>query len=193
VGGAPPTGRPGTGDHATALATALGIMAALVSRQRTGRGQLVESSLLKAGAYLVGFDLAEQIRRGQTTPALLRGAEGATSTQFATRSGRWVYVWMADPDRDWPVLCELAGCSALAADPAVATAAGRARHGRRIMEILDAAFAALDYEAAAAALDRSGLMWSPVQRAADVLEDPAAHDAGCFVEVQDGRGGVFPS
>lgn len=192
-GGAPPTGRPGTGDHATALATALGIMAALVARQRTGRGQLVESSLLKAGAYLVGFDLAEQIRRGQTTPAVLRGADGATSTQFATRSGRWVYVWMADPDRDWPTLCKLAGCSTLAADPAVATADGRAKHGRRIMQILDAAFAALDYEAAAAALDRSGLMWSPVQRAIDVLEDPAAHDAGCFVEVEDGRGGVFPS
>jgi crotonobetainyl-CoA:carnitine CoA-transferase CaiB-like acyl-CoA transferase len=193
VGGSPPTGRPGTGDHATALAAALGVMTALVSRQRTGRGQLVETSLLKAGAYLGGFDIAEQVRRGQTSPAPLRGAEGVTSTQFATRSGRWIYVWMADPDRDWSTLCELAGCPALAADPAVASAEGRSLHGRRIMEILDAAFASLDDETTAAALDRSGLMWSPVQRASDVLEDPAAHDAGCFVEVDDGAGGAFRS
>lgn len=190
-GGSPPSGRPGTGDHVTALSTALGVMTALVSRQRTGHGQLVESSLLKSGAYLVGYDLAEQLRQGETIPARLRGAEGVTASQFATRSGRWVYVWMAEPDREWPLLCELAGCPDLAADPAVASLEGRAEHARRIMATLDAAFARLSFEDVAAALDRSGMMWSPVQRAAHVIEDPAALDAGCFVEVDDGAGGAF--
>lgn len=190
-GGIPPSGRPGSGDHVTALSTALGVMTALLARERTGRGQLVESSLLKSGAYLVGYDLAEQLRRGEINPARQRGAEGVVSSQFATRGDRWFYVWMTDQDREWPLLFDLAGRPDMARDPRLASAEGRAVHAREIMSALDLAFGERTLETLAAALDRSGMMWSPVQNPRDVVDDPVSQAAGCFVEVEDGAGGTF--
>ncbi|WP_178379849.1 CoA transferase [Cryptosporangium aurantiacum] len=53
-GAEPPVPRPGLGDHPTGLALAAGVCAALVERQRTGRGQFVSTSLLRTGAYVAG-------------------------------------------------------------------------------------------------------------------------------------------
>jgi crotonobetainyl-CoA:carnitine CoA-transferase CaiB-like acyl-CoA transferase len=189
--GSPPIGRPGMGDHTTAISTALGVMTALLVRTRTGRGQLVESSLLRSGAYLIGFDLAEQLRRGETVGAQRRGSQGVLNSHFATAGGRWFFVWIGDPDRDWPLLCRLAGRADMAEDPRLSTVEARAAAAGDIMHALETGFARLTLEAVGAELDRNGLMWSPVQRASDAVEDPACADAGCFVEVDDGDGGAF--
>src|SRR5204863_7157138 len=55
-GGEPPFPRTAFGDHATALALAGGIAAALFARERHGRGGLVTTSLLRTGLYIVGAD-----------------------------------------------------------------------------------------------------------------------------------------
>src|SRR5262249_5651206 len=49
AGGEPPFPRTAFGDHATALALAGGVAAALFARERTGRGGLVTTSLLRTG------------------------------------------------------------------------------------------------------------------------------------------------
>ncbi|MGB2074060.1 MAG: CoA transferase, partial [Henriciella sp.] len=46
------------GDHTTSMAAAAGICAALVQAQRTGKGQLVEASLLRAALFAMGSDFA---------------------------------------------------------------------------------------------------------------------------------------
>ena len=50
--------RPGFGDHVTALATVSAVLAAVHERGATGRGRLVETSLIRAGAYAIGWDLS---------------------------------------------------------------------------------------------------------------------------------------
>ena len=65
----PPNIRGGFGDHATALAMLSGILGALLEREHTGRGQLVETSLLRTGIYCLGWDLGMQMRFGSLRPA----------------------------------------------------------------------------------------------------------------------------
>jgi crotonobetainyl-CoA:carnitine CoA-transferase CaiB-like acyl-CoA transferase len=60
----PPGVRGGVGDHVTGITTAAGIVAALFHRERTGRGQLVETSLLRAGIYCLGWDHSILLRFG---------------------------------------------------------------------------------------------------------------------------------
>jgi crotonobetainyl-CoA:carnitine CoA-transferase CaiB-like acyl-CoA transferase len=89
-GTAPASWRPGVGDHICALTAALGTVTALLERVKTGRGRLVECSLLHAGTYVGGFDLAEQLRQGTTMPARRRDEETSRpSCDFAlgSRSG----------------------------------------------------------------------------------------------------------
>ncbi len=49
-GGDPPFQRGGMGDHSTGMAAAAAVSAALFDRERTGQGQLVETSLMRQGA-----------------------------------------------------------------------------------------------------------------------------------------------
>ncbi len=71
-GEAPPALRGGMGDHLTGLAALGGILAKLLERERTGRGGLVEASLLRTGVYAVGWDLGIQARFAKLAPTAPR-------------------------------------------------------------------------------------------------------------------------
>ncbi|MET0337610.1 MAG: CoA transferase, partial [Caulobacter sp.] len=57
--------RTGMGDHVCSLATTSAILAAVIERARTGVGRLVETSLLRAGVYAIGSDMAIQLKMGR--------------------------------------------------------------------------------------------------------------------------------
>ena len=75
-GGEPPFQRGAFGDHSIAVALAGGISAALVARQKSGRGQLVSTSLLRWGAWCIAFDLQLQLRVGRPVSAMTHAAMG---------------------------------------------------------------------------------------------------------------------
>ena len=56
----------GMGDHSAAMTGAAMISAALVEHARTGRGQVVSTSLLRQGCYTIGFDLNIMLMWGRT-------------------------------------------------------------------------------------------------------------------------------
>ena len=64
-GSSPAPLRTAAGDHITGIATASGILAALLKAQRTGEGELVESSLVRSAAYAVGCDFGTWLRYGR--------------------------------------------------------------------------------------------------------------------------------
>src|SRR5439155_14304379 len=62
--GPPPTQRPGMGDHMTGLAIAGAVAAALYARDRTGTGQELRTSLLRAGVWMLGSDIQAAVTTG---------------------------------------------------------------------------------------------------------------------------------
>jgi crotonobetainyl-CoA:carnitine CoA-transferase CaiB-like acyl-CoA transferase len=65
-GDAPPFQRGGIGDHAVGMTLAAAVCAALVARTRSGKGQLVSTSLYRQGAYTVSFDLTTFLMTGHS-------------------------------------------------------------------------------------------------------------------------------
>ncbi len=63
--GSPLNARGGIGDHITALAALAGLLAAVIEQRATGRGRVVEVSLLRTGAYILGWDLGLQMALGK--------------------------------------------------------------------------------------------------------------------------------
>jgi crotonobetainyl-CoA:carnitine CoA-transferase CaiB-like acyl-CoA transferase len=180
--------RPGIGDSICALATASASLAALVERATTGKGRLVETSLIRTGSYAIGWDLAIQLRWGEHNRAQPRSTtQSAVANYFKTSDGHWVSVSVRAP-RDWPAIAAAIGQPELVADPRFATPMDRVGNARVLLGILDEAFGAMDLEQASAVLTKADVIWAPLQSLAQVAEDPYAKAAGCFVEVEDAAG-----
>ena len=67
--GNPLNARGGIGDHITGLAALSGVLAAVLEQRHTGRGRVVEVSLLRTGAYVLGWDLGIQMALGRVAGA----------------------------------------------------------------------------------------------------------------------------
>ena len=57
--------RTASGDHITAISTVSGILAAVYERTKTGKGKVVETSLLRTGIYSLSSDMALQLKFGR--------------------------------------------------------------------------------------------------------------------------------
>ncbi len=184
--------RTGMGDHITSLSTVSAILAAVIERGRTGVGRLVETSLLRTGVYAVGADMAIQLRFGRVASNRQRvDAINPLANFFRTADGRWLCLAPRQGSTDWPPLAKALGREDLLDDERFKGAKARRVNGPALVAELDAAFAALSFDQAAALLDAIDYVWSPVQRASEVAADPQAEAAGCFVQTPDGAGGTF--
>jgi crotonobetainyl-CoA:carnitine CoA-transferase CaiB-like acyl-CoA transferase len=187
----PFTCRPGFGDHVTALATLSGVLAALHERSRTGQGRQVETALIRAGVYALGWDYAIRLRYGETVTAQPRHQRpGALSGFFRTKDERWFCVAARGP-RDFPAVMEAIGRPDYVDDPRCVPPIVDLEVVREIRAVLDAHFATLTLAEVGEMLRRADVIWAPMATLDDVVDDPTAHAAGCFVETPDGWGGSF--
>lgn len=186
--------RTGVGDHITSLATVSAILAALYERERTGKGRLVQTSLLATGAYTVGSDLAVQLAFGRLASNKPRSAPFDPLANFyKSRDGHWFVLNPRGSSNDWQVLCATCGRPELLEDERFRTGRLRKDNSPALVAEFDQAFAALDFEEIARRLDEADLVWAPVQSPAEVAADPQVAAAGALVEVEDGSGGTFRS
>ena len=185
--------RTAMGDHITSLSTVAAILAAVHERHSTGRGRLVETSLLRTGVYSIGSDMAIQLRFGKLASTRPRAqAVQPLANFFKTADGRWICLLVRTGGKDWPQIAAAAvGCPELVEDPLFATSRDRRHNAPALVEILDQAFGAFAYEDIAARLDEYDITWAPYQTPGELSRDPQADAAGCFVQTPDGKGGSF--
>lgn len=191
--GEPPPGiRPGLGDRAAAANLVAGVLAALLQRQRTGQGAVVDVSLLRSGTYAIGNDLALQNyfgKRGRTRPRTEH--ESPLYNCYQAGDGRWFWLVGLEGERHWPGLLKALGRADVGDDERFATARARRGSVRELIAILDAEFAGRTLPEWAARFDAEGVWWAPVQTLAEVAADPQAEAIGAFVE-QPGMGDAPP-
>ena len=186
--------RTGIGDHTCSLATVSAIMTAAYERERTGVGRLVETSLLRSGVYAVGSDMAVYMRLKRLSSTRPRMTSLAPLVNFyKTLDGRWICLMPRDSRADWPKIAIAAGRPELIDDPRFKTDRNRRDNTPELVTLLDAGFGVLPYEELARRFVEADLVWAPVQTPAQLVDDPQAQAAGCFVETPDGQGGVFPA
>jgi crotonobetainyl-CoA:carnitine CoA-transferase CaiB-like acyl-CoA transferase len=188
-GGDPPFQRGGMGDHTVAMTAAGMVCAALVSRQATGKGQLVSTSLLRQGVYTVGFDVNTYLMWGRPIAVGRRQTMGNPSVNnYAAADGRRFWIVGLEGDRHWPPLARVAGHPEwLEDDHAWSTARGRAQDAEALIATLDEIFAtrSLDEWADVFATEPD-FFWSPLNTLDDLMADPQFHAAGALVDVPDG-------
>ncbi|MFZ5719596.1 MAG: CaiB/BaiF CoA transferase family protein [Pseudomonadota bacterium] len=184
----------GMGDHSTSLATVSAILAALYERERTGKGRLVQTSLLATGVYLWGSDLAVQLKFGRVASVRSRDNPiNALANHFKSSDGHWFVHNPRGGSGGWEAFLKVAGRPDLITDERFASGKARRANARELAAELDAAFAALPMAEIARRLDEADLVWAPMQTPAEVDRDPQIAAAGGFVEIEDGQGGTYRS
>jgi crotonobetainyl-CoA:carnitine CoA-transferase CaiB-like acyl-CoA transferase len=182
--GEPLNARSGIGDRVTALALVAGVMAALFERSVSGRGQLVEVSLERAGSYVGGWDLSLQSALGHVHPPEQRTeASMPLMNAYRTSDDRWLFLTSLEAERHFPLICRAVGRADLADDQRFNTATAMRRNRRALIEVLDGVFAARSLEEWQSVLDEHGVWWEPVLTPQEVLVDQQLALNDGFVEV----------
>jgi crotonobetainyl-CoA:carnitine CoA-transferase CaiB-like acyl-CoA transferase len=187
AGDDPPSALPlGFGDHVVAVGVAGGICAALVERQRTDRGQIVETSLLRTGAYALGWELGTQLIMGRV-PRSAGRAHSLTPMFNGYRAGddRWFWLLGVEADRHFPPVARAIGRADLLTDERFADARARRHNRTELIEILDAEFGAHPLDHWAQRFAAEDVWWDPVQSPGELVDDPQAEAVGAFVRVAD--------
>ena len=176
------------GDHTVAMTGAAMVCAALLGRQATGRGQLVTTSLLRQGAYTVGFDLNVFLMWGQEIAIGRRQTMGNPAmNNYVAGDGRRFWIVGLEGERHWPPLARAVGHPEWLDGHEYSTPRGRFQHAAELIATLDEIFATRDLAEWAAVFDADpDFFWAPVNSLDDLMADPQFHAAGGLVQVPDG-------
>jgi formyl-CoA transferase len=158
-------------DIATALHGAIGILAALEARARTGRGQRVDLSLLESGVALLANVASSYLisgdppgRYGNAHPTIV------PYQTFRTANGH-IAVGIGN-DAMYGRLCAALGAPELATDPRFATNQQRVAQRALLVDLLQERFARQSTGYWTDALLALGLPCGPINSVAEVLNDP---------------------
>ncbi|MGE0498521.1 MAG: CaiB/BaiF CoA transferase family protein [Ramlibacter sp.] len=179
-------------DIATAQACAMGTLAALWARERTGLGQQVEGSLLRSALIHGNSVLIEQaVRAPNRVPQGNRGYLGAPGDLFRTTTG-WLVVQSVGQamfDR-W---CAMVGRPELATEARYASDELRGRHSAEISAIMGAWCASRTRDEVLAALARVKIPAGPVYSPQEALDDPHVQATGLLPQRPfGGMAGTYP-
>jgi crotonobetainyl-CoA:carnitine CoA-transferase CaiB-like acyl-CoA transferase len=185
----PPYQRGAMGDHTAGITGAGGVAAALLARTRTGKGQLVSTSLLRLGIFTIGWDTMIKLRLGApATPMTRTTTPNPLISCYRTRDERWLWLLGLQGDRMWPDLIRALARPELERDPRFASLAGRRENCPELVRILDEIFPTKTRAEWAAIFDREGVWWAPVLTTEEVVDDPVAAACGAFVEAPQSDG-----
>jgi crotonobetainyl-CoA:carnitine CoA-transferase CaiB-like acyl-CoA transferase len=166
----------GAGDHPSALALFGAVALGLFTRERTGRGLKVGTSLLAAGAWANATSIQARLCGATFHPKVPgpRG-QGVAVVYYRTRDARMLKFALVNPEKLWPRFCAAVGRPDLMTDPRFADTAGRRRHGPELVAILDAVFGEHDAAYWKARLEAHDLPFAILATYDDVASDPQMH------------------
>ncbi len=175
------------GDALAAQQAALGAMMALQARQRTGLGQVVDTSIAESVFAMTEGMLTEYIHAGvvrERTGNVL--TQTAPSNTYLTSDGRWLAIG-GNGDTVFRRLSQCLGMPELVEDPRFLDNQGRIAHNDELDQIIGAWVARQTLEEAKTILDDAGIPAGLVMSTADIAADPQYQARGMIAYVPDDR------
>jgi formyl-CoA transferase len=149
-----------------------GILAALVSRQRSGQGQVVDIALSEACLALLESTIPDYDRAGHVRQASgTRLDRIAPSNLYKSADGRWVII-AANQDTVFARLCQLMKRPELAHDPRFVNHVARGQHQDEIDEIVAAWASGWNADELSKLLTEAGVVSGSISNVADLVQDP---------------------
>jgi crotonobetainyl-CoA:carnitine CoA-transferase CaiB-like acyl-CoA transferase len=182
--GTPPAPqRAGMIDSAAAAHLVGGICAALLQREKTGRGQEMEISLFHTAAWSLCMDI--QVAMGGKIPVKhdRTKAENPLWNTYRTKDDRWFWLAMLQPDPAWPGFCQAIGKPELQNDPRFNTIETRRQNCTELIHIIEVVLVTRTMAEWETLFRKHSCIYGRVQTPMEVTTDPQALANDFFVNV----------
>lgn len=186
------TGRPGdplragtsVNDIMGGMFGAIGIMAALIERGITGKGQEVQSALFENNIFLVGQHMLQYAITGvAAAPMPERISAWAIYDVFTVKDGEQIFL-AAVSDAQWKVFCNALGFTDLLSRPELSTNNDRVRVRPALLADLRDRLAAYTAAELSALFEKHGLPFAPIVKPEDLFDDPHLLATGGLAEIR---------
>jgi crotonobetainyl-CoA:carnitine CoA-transferase CaiB-like acyl-CoA transferase len=178
-------------DFTGAMHAVQGILLAMLARERTGRGQLVEVPMLFGMLTMLSTRLGTYWTTGEDPRPF--GSEHAVHVPyrvFSTVDGQAMAGTFGG--ESWDKFCRAIGREELLEDPRFATGPLRREHREAMNEILEPIFAARTTEEWRERFNQEGALFAPVQTVSQILNHPQVQEAGLVQSVVHPTVGEVP-
>ncbi|MGO4574193.1 CaiB/BaiF CoA transferase family protein [Microvirga sp. 2TAF3] len=168
-------------DLGTGMWTVIGALTALLTRQQTGLGTIVETSLFETALSWTGRHIADYGATGNIPPRVGTGHNSLTPYQaFDTKDGPLVIA--AGNDRLFAKLARLLGHPEWIDDPRFATNAQRTRHRDDLLPLIADIIATEGFDSWIVKLEAEGVPCAPIHSIPQVLAHPQTKALGMLLE-----------
>jgi crotonobetainyl-CoA:carnitine CoA-transferase CaiB-like acyl-CoA transferase len=184
-----PAGRPlraGTSvnDIMGGMFGAIGVLAALRERERTGRGQEIQSALFENCVFLSAQHVQQFLMTGEPAPPMpSRVSAWSVYDVFTLAEGAQLFIG-AVSDKQFQTLCRVIDRPDLATDPALATNAQRVGVRPELLRHLGETMAHRGIAELSAQLEAAGLPYAPITRPDQLVDDPHLLASGGLAPMQ---------
>jgi crotonobetainyl-CoA:carnitine CoA-transferase CaiB-like acyl-CoA transferase len=187
-GGPPAKSGTSIADINAGILAALGIVSALVSRATTGRGQMVETSLMEAAIQQTYWQSAIFFATGENSgPTGSAHILTAPYQAFPTRDG-WINIGGANQS-NWERIVKVIERPELAADPRFVTNGERMKNLAALTPLIAERLRTRSSAAWIREFEAAGVPVGPVNKIGDMLSDPQVAAREMVVEVDHPRAG----
>ncbi|HEK1767466.1 CaiB/BaiF CoA transferase family protein [Pseudomonas parafulva] len=184
-----PVGRPlragaSVNDVMGGMFSTVSILAALLQRKETGRGQFVQTGLFENSAFLVAQHMMQKVVTGKAAaPMPSRISAWAIYDVFETaKEGEQVFMGVVS-DSQWVSFCETFDFPELGADADLSRNNQRVQARDRIIPVVRERLSGMDKQTVMALCEKAGLPFSPIQRPEDMFEDEHLNQSGGMAEL----------
>jgi formyl-CoA transferase len=160
-------------DITAGMFSSTAILAALRARDTTGKGQLIDLSLLDTQVALLANVASNYLVGGQEPRRLGNAHPNITPYEAFRARDRW-FALAAANERQWSILCDVIGQPALRTDPRFADNNTRVENRSVLRAVLDSAFLARDADEWLDAFRRAGLPCGPINTIPEVFSHAQA-------------------
>ncbi|MFC2006387.1 CaiB/BaiF CoA transferase family protein, partial [Chloroflexota bacterium] len=188
-GSPPPPQRGGMMDRVAAAHGVAGILAALLHREKTGKGQELEFSLYQTGVWTLAGDIQSALM-GLPIPKHDRTrAPNPIWNTYRTKDNRWFWLSMLQSDVHWPDFCRAIERPELENDPRFNTMETREEYCKELICILDEVLAAKNMKEWESCFRENNCIYGRVQTPVEVTTDTQAITNHFFTKIHHPVGG----
>jgi crotonobetainyl-CoA:carnitine CoA-transferase CaiB-like acyl-CoA transferase len=159
-------------DHLAGIFACYGVLAALLARERTGRGQLVETSLLESSVAFLAENAANFFEGNGAPPSRATRTHQAQVFTFVAADDKPFVVHLSSPPKFWQGLLAATEAQRLGGDERFATRPGRVAHYDALDAELKAVFRTKDRAVWLERLRRHDVPCGPLNDFKEVFDDP---------------------
>ena len=189
-----PVGRPlraGTSvnDIMGGMFGAIGVLAALRERERTGRGQEVQSALFENCVFLSSQHMQQYLMTGEAPPPMpSRVSAWSVYDVFTLAGGEQLFIG-AVSDKQFATLCRVLDRADLLQRPEYADNAARVAVRPQLLAELGAILIGHESTRLAPQLEAAGIPYAPITRPEQLVDDPHLRQSGGLASMQTEDGG----